>query len=297
MANNIDSLLLNPQTRLQIKYLLDDPPQVLLISANSGSGKKTLAKTIAATLLQIPSGKNIEDYHYFFYVKRLKNKSDIAIEQIRALIDALKLKTPGPQKIKRVVFIENAQHLSIPAQNSLLKILEEPSSDTVFLLSTNSVQNVLPTISSRAQKLDVQQVNLDDTVKHWQSDYSKKDIESAWRLSGGTVGLMHALLSENSDHKLRMAVEDVKNFIKGSRYQRLLQAEQLGRNKEQFQLFLDALSRTLNFLHHSAVNNNKISQSHNLLASRKTVQKAYSALLKNGNTKLIALELVLGLKI
>jgi len=45
------------------------------------------------------------------------------------------------------------------------------------------------------------------------------------------------------------------------------------------------------------VKNNKKIQSNNLLVSRKAVQKADNALLKNGNTKLIALDLVLGLKI
>jgi DNA polymerase-3 subunit delta' len=95
------------------------------------------------------------------------------------------------------VLIEDANYLSIPAQNALLKILEEPNPDTIFILTVTSVINVLPTIASRTQKLEVHAgIGLNEAIEFWQdSDIPKKDIESAWRLSGGSVGLMYALLS------------------------------------------------------------------------------------------------------
>jgi replication-associated recombination protein RarA len=297
MKNKLDQLLLHPSTRLQVDNLLKSPPQSLLISAVQGSGKKTLSKVLVTELLQIPDNKDIESYHYYFHIKRLKGKNDISIEQIRMLIDALKLKAPGTQTIKRVVFIEDAHYLSIPAQNALLKILEEPNPDTIFLLSANSVKNVLPTIASRTQKLEIQPVSAEDALNHWRGSYSEQSIASAWRLSGGSVGLLHALLSEDQEHELKKAVDESKKFLKSSKYQRLLQADQLSRNKEQFQIFIDALSRTLSALHHHYVKTNKESQSNNLLVSRKLLKESASALAANGNGKLIALKLVLSLKV
>jgi DNA polymerase III delta prime subunit len=297
MKNRLNNLLLHPQSKLQLKNTLNNPPQALLISAIAGSGKKTLSAALAAELLKLPPAGNINDYPYYFHVRRLKNKNDISIAQIRETVDALKLKVPGSKIIKRLIFIEDAQFLSIPAQNALLKNLEEPNPDTVFLLSVNSVQNVLPTISSRTQRLELQPVSLIDAKAYWDDKFAASSIESAWRLSGGSIGLMHALLNKNEDHPLKKAVDDAKELIRASKYQRLLQADRTSRNKDQFVLLLDALSRTLSFLQQTAVKNNKEAQSKNILISRKAIKESSEALDTNANPRLVALKLVMSLKI
>jgi replication-associated recombination protein RarA len=297
MENRTTNLLMHPQNNTQLNYILKDPPQALLISAPNGSGKKTLALYLAAQFLEIAENKNPEEHPYFFRVRRLKNKSDIAIEQIREIINALKLKVPGQQAVKRVIFIEDAQFLSIPAQNALLKNLEEPNPGTVFILSVNSPQNVLPTIASRTQTYDLQPVSLSAAVAYWDKKYEANAIESAWRLSGGAAGLMHALLSDDTKHPLKISVNNAKDFIKATKYQRILHADKLSRNKEQFQIFLDALGRTLGFLQQAAVDNGRDGQSKNILISRKAIKEAANALESNTNAKLVALKLVLGLKI
>lgn len=294
---NLEHLLLHPKTRLQLEYVLKNPPQAVLLTADAGSGKKTLAKTLSASMLEIKDSMDIENQPYFIHVSRLKNKSDISIEQIRDVVKALKLKTPGDAKIRKVVFIEDSHYLSIPAQNALLKILEEPSSDTVFLLSANSVQNVLPTVASRTQKIDVLPATLNDSLKHWSDEHEARLVESAWRLSGGSVGLMHALLTEDTEHRLKKAVDEAKSFLRSNAYQRLLLCDQLAKSKENFQTFLDALSRTVNVLHHQALKNGRTKQSVNLLESRKTINLISNALQANANAKLLALKLALGLKV
>jgi DNA polymerase III delta prime subunit len=289
-------LLLHPRTAAQIENLLANPSHALLIAGISGSGKKTVGFAIAEELLEVDKSK-LEEHPYFLHIGRLKNKQDIAIEQVREVIAALKLKVPGSKKIQRVIFIEDAQYLSIPAQNALLKVLEEPSIDTVFLLSVNSVQNVLPTISSRAQILDLQAVALEGAKKYWGKEHTHEQIESAWRLSGGTVGLMSALLTEDQEHPLKESVQQARKFLGAKTYERLIMLDSLSRNKEQFGLFLDAMSRILNFLQRTSVKNNKPKQNQQILESRKILQKVQKALQANANTKMVALELALGLKV
>jgi DNA polymerase III delta prime subunit len=297
MENKLQNLLLHPKTRLQIEYLFKNPPQALLIAANAGSGKSTLAKEISAQLLKLKSSEQLLSYQYFFHITRLKNKQDISIDQIRAVIAKLKLKAPGTNRIRRIVFIEGANYLSIPAQNALLKILEEPSSDTLFILTTNSVLSVLPTIASRTQKMEILPIGLNDAVELWNSSYQKPAIESAWKLSGGSVGLLSALLSNDKDHPLKLAVNDAKNFISSSKYERILYADNLSRDKENFCLFLDAMSRTLNFLNHGAIKSSKDVQAKKLLFSRKLIKESLNALESNANARLVALKFVLSLKI
>jgi DNA polymerase-3 subunit delta' len=57
------------------------------------------------------------------------------------------------QASRRLFYIENCQRLSHGAANSLLKILEEPPSQCLFLLTAKSLDYILPTILSRCQKI------------------------------------------------------------------------------------------------------------------------------------------------
>jgi hypothetical protein len=298
MSNKLDKLLLHPKSRLQLDYAIQNPPQALLISANTGAGKKTLAMHIATDILKLQTVDKLSTYPYYLHVKRLKNKSDISIEQIRAVINALRLKTPGNNNVRRVVFIEDSHFMSVPAQNTLLKILEEPSPDTIFLLSTVSELNVLPTIASRTQKIEVHSVSLNDALDYWEKHgHSKESITSAWRLSGGSTGLIHALLTEDKEHPLKHAVDEAKSFLGASKYQRLLMVDKLSRNKENFSLFLEALARTLNYLNHAAVKSAKAAQAQNILKSRKVLKQSSEALDANANARLVALKFVTNLKI
>jgi hypothetical protein len=298
MKNIQDNLLLHPKTRLQIDYTIKNTPQSLLLSAGAGSGKKTLAKNIAANILKLNNVKQLANYPYYFHVSRLKNKTDISIEQIRTVNDSLKLKTPGSSTIKRVVFIEDGHFMSTPAQNALLKKLEEPNADTVFIISTTSIQNVLPTIASRTQEIEIQPVSLNDALKYWgDRDHSKESIVSAWRLSGGNIGLLSALLADTTDHPLKLAVDDAKIFLRASKYERLLMADKLSRNKDGLLRFFEAMSRVLNFLNHTAVKNGKDSHAQNILKGRKIIEQSTDALYANTNSRLVALSFVINLKI
>ncbi len=75
---------------------------------------------------------------------------EIKIEQIRALGDFMNISTH--RQGLRVVVLYPAEALNTPASNALLKTLEEPPPGTVFLLASNSLDRLLPTILSRCRK-------------------------------------------------------------------------------------------------------------------------------------------------
>lgn len=54
---------------------------------------------------------------------------------------------------RRVILIEDADRMRLDAQNHFLKTLEEPASDTTFVLMTHSPGRLLPTIRSRCQQV------------------------------------------------------------------------------------------------------------------------------------------------
>lgn len=82
---------------------------------------------------------------------KTKNPSkEIKIDQIRALADFMNVSTH--RQGMRVVLMVPAEALNMAAANALLKTLEEPPPNTVFLLVSHSIERLLPTILSRCRK-------------------------------------------------------------------------------------------------------------------------------------------------
>ncbi|MCS6765377.1 MAG: DNA polymerase III subunit delta' [Candidatus Protistobacter heckmanni] len=73
------------------------------------------------------------------------------IEQVRRLIEAVGV--PPHRAGMRVILLYPVEALNLPAANALLKTLEEPPSRTLFLLVTDKIERVMPTILSRCQVL------------------------------------------------------------------------------------------------------------------------------------------------
>lgn len=291
----IEDLLLNKKTVAQAKAFLSKPSHALLITGAPGSGKASLAFCLAAELLKIDKGHELSDYPYFTHLSRPQDKQDIPIDSVRNLSRILKLKAPGLADIKRVILIENAHDLNEESSNALLKMLEEPARDCVFILTARSPQNLLPTISSRAQLLQVHPISPVQAQSFWKDQYPSKKIDSAWQLSQGSVGLMGALLRDQNDHPLKLAIEQAKKFLRQNKYERLLEADALTRDKHKLRFMLEALIRVLSALHHSAVERGSLSQQVKLIASRKLVNGLTDKLDANASPKLIALELALNL--
>ena len=83
----------------------------------------------------------------FNAIARQANRSEVLIEQVRDLIGRLGSRpSRGP---RRVAIIDDAETLNLPAQNALLKTLEEPPGATIIFMITQSERALLDTIRSR----------------------------------------------------------------------------------------------------------------------------------------------------
>lgn len=83
----------------------------------------------------------------------LAGKDSLGIEEIRQLEHRLNLK-PYRSSYKATI-VEDAQRLTVPAQNALLKTLEEPPKNTLLILTAPQPGNLLPTIVSRCQIIEL----------------------------------------------------------------------------------------------------------------------------------------------
>ncbi|HSX18078.1 MAG TPA: AAA family ATPase [Candidatus Saccharimonadales bacterium] len=293
----MSGLLLHDKTKKQAELFLRKPANSLLILGSAGSGKLNLAISLAQELLKLESTAKLTNHPYFLHIKKPDAKQDISIDTIREVIRFLRLKALGNGGIRRVVIIENAQHLSIEAQNALLKILEEPNDDTVFILTAPNEQSLLPTIVSRCQTIQVYPISLAQAINYYKAKFNQKVIESTWQLSQGNSALMDALLNDDQNHPLKQAIDEAKKFLRQSKYERLLYLDKISKNKESTALFLEALNKVLAALHHTYLaKNRQQSLAQMLLSDRKLVRQSADAIDGNGNLKLISLELLLNLR-
>ena len=85
-------------------------------------------------------------------VAPLEGKAGIGIEQIQTLQQALKLS--HQLSPRRYVLINQADSMTTEAQNSLLKVLEEPPRATTIILIATQPEQLLPTVRSRCQEIN-----------------------------------------------------------------------------------------------------------------------------------------------
>lgn len=285
-------LLFHKNTTRQISSLLKNPPQALLICGLPGSGKDTAARYIASKIMGTDINE-LESRPFYIKISKPDGKQDIPIDTVRQVMKNLSLKSNE----LRVVHIKQAHLLNQESQNTLLKIMEEPPTNTIFILGVPSKSYVLPTIVSRAQMVQILPVTLPQARNYFKQQYKTGEIDSAWNLSRGQVGLMTALLSENTKHPLKTAVDSAKLFLKMNRYERLIYLDKLSGDKSQTATFLDALNRVLAALSSAAIKADKNTQTRKIIAARRMIGRAQDGLEKNTSLKLLCLELALKLPV
>lgn len=98
-----------------------------------------------AACVQIATGVHPD----FSYVSRPPGRTDVLIEQVRELI--ARLGTRPSRAAIRMAIVDDAETLNIPAQNALLKTLEEPPGHAVIILVSSSERALLDTVRSRTR--------------------------------------------------------------------------------------------------------------------------------------------------
>jgi len=181
---NIDIASLHAATWAALQARRARLPHALLFSGQRGLGKLDLAAAFAAGLLCeqptsdghacgqcLACGWYAQGNHPDFRLlqsdavseaegdgeeaKEGKKKASrqITIDQVRGLDDFLGVGTHRAGY--RVVLVNPAEAMNRATANALLKTLEEPAPDTVFLLVTHEPMRLLPTIRSRCQVVDI----------------------------------------------------------------------------------------------------------------------------------------------
>jgi DNA polymerase III delta prime subunit len=272
-------MIIHPTTEKKIKSIIKGQPHAILLVARDGSGKLHLAKYLGAQFLEINS---IETHPYF---RHLEARDEGGIDAVRSIRNFLSLKTTGKKMVRRILLISDAQLLKTEAQNALLKVLEEPPEDTIIIMTTSDTTVLLPTILSRVQIVQIQPIGLKQAKKELQNSLPDDEFERSFHLSGGSAGLLISLV-ERSDHELVKAIEDAKRILKQPNYERLLQVDELSKQRQKVLMLLEALERILVAIMIRASSLLDKTQAKRVHNARQLIDETKQALQANSSVKL-----------
>lgn len=190
-----------------------------LISGPEGSGKRTLARLLAAAFvcteqnkpcLQCSACRKImANTHPDFITVTDPDHKAVPVKQVREVREDMYIR---PNEADKKVYLF-PQELGTEGQNALLKVLEEPPAYAVTLLLTNNPETILTTVRSRCTELALLPLSRDELVPALQKDFPQADagdLEAAVARSGGYLGQAKALLEAGAGFS-----PQTESFIKG----------------------------------------------------------------------------------
>jgi DNA polymerase III delta prime subunit len=208
----------------------------------------------------------------------MPDKSSTTIEQIRSLKHGLSLKQG---ENKRLVIIAKAHTMTIEAQNSFLKLLEEPTKNVVFMLLTDRAGGLLPTIISRCTTLPCRKMTLKEANEVY--DPATAEFDKLFVISGGEPGKLAMLTQDEGSYSA--AIETAKKIVAAKAFNRLTMIEQLLKDKIQVTELLYAMDDVFRAVSRSST---RTSDSLTQLAKkRRIVHEAIKAVSNNCNNKLV----------
>ena len=187
-----------------------------IFNGKEGIGKRLVALNFAKKILCQNSPKNEiafdNNNHPDFKLIKPDEKGTIKIEVIREMIKDISIK-PILSKYK-VYVIDNADTITMQAQNALLKTLEEPPHYVVIVLITSKYNSLLNTIRSRSQKIDFNKLDQNDIINYMQNNNYKMSLEQNlfFALIDGSIGKIPEIV-ENMDaiNKLIDFTDNIEN--------------------------------------------------------------------------------------
>ena len=104
----------------------------------------------------------------------------------------------------KVMIVWIAEKMNVECANKILKLLEEPEADTVFMLVSDRPDDVLGTIYSRCQRIAVPPIDAKDMEQALRARYDVEadEVEYLVKNAMGSWGKMLGLMKESEESKM-----------------------------------------------------------------------------------------------
>ncbi len=162
----------------------------------SGVGKKMFAREFAKGILCLNENSccnkckscmefNTDNHPDFMEINQLEDTKNIKIEQIRFMQEKIAEKPIISNK--KVYIIDNADTMTVEAQNCLLKTLEEPPEYAVIVLIASNESKLLNTIKSRCMKVSFEAISDENIRKYIEENITKDVTPNMVSMCGGSI--------------------------------------------------------------------------------------------------------------
>ena len=238
MRKVLDSIIGNDslKNKLYSDILSQTLSHAYIIEGKKGSGKHTISYLIAAAL----SCENLKDNNYAIPCRSCKSckkilegkspdvititredKASIGVDSVRFLKNDVRV-VPNDLDYK-IYIIEDADTMTLQAQNAFLLTLEEPPSYVKFFLLCEDADSLLETVRSRSQILKTEPISTDDIDSYLQFNYqnakqmklsSPSDYYELIMSSGASIGRAIELLDSKEFKKTLEERTIAREFLK-----------------------------------------------------------------------------------
>lgn len=284
-----------------------------LIYGEKGLGKKTIADYLCALLVCESENKPcfscrscsiaMEKCHPdIIYAEHSGKLGGFSVETIRNICADAYIKPNNGES--KVYVLTDADNITIQAQNSLLKLIEEPPSYAYFIFTASSKNIFLETVLSRIISLSVSEVSEEEALEALSlKGISSEDAEKAYSVFYGNIGMcMEYLNSDTLQQAVKYTTEAVQAVLSGKEYDLLLSLTSASSDKAMFKSVVSMLDKAIRdalvikFKEDCAIGccrelSKKISMSMTMASCRKmheACNEANSLVDRNVNIKLIA---------
>lgn len=273
-------LFLAKEFEANLMQFAQELPHAVLLVGPEGIGLRSIATKLAGSHLSgiisptDPKG-NID----------ASSSGVIRVTQMRDLSSHAINKTLS----ERVYIIDNADQMNHQAQNSFLKLLEEPAPHVHFLLISHHHERLLPTVLSRVQTLRIPPISHDQSIELLDTLRVMDETVRAQLLflADGLPATLTRLVGDKDAFRAKVtAITDARLLLQGSAIDKFRITNAYGSNRPGA---LELLSYAERILQHSLAQH----PSEQLVEKANGISEAYDRIASNGHIRIQLLRLVI----